>query len=338
MAVTIKDVAALAGVSPSTVSRTCNNSSLISKKTKERVRKAMEELGYEAIINESENEQPAIKGAIGIILPYYQKENLNNPFFLDVIRGISHTCNQYHYTSCLLTGKNETELLEAIDRLRSTSSKISFILMFSQQFDPVAEYLYDENLDYVVIGSPWHHETETISVDNDNFAASYDATQYLIDHHHERIGFIGTDPNLAFSARRKQGYQMALIENELPLDPSICLESNPDAQAIKSILTKKNRPTAFVIFDDAFALATKQICNELGYNIPEDISIISFNNSIFAELSVPQLTSIDIHSRQLGIEATVQAINHLEAPDLTASKVIVPYEIVERESVKRKEG
>ena len=70
----------------------------------------------------------------------------------------------------------------------------------------------------------------------------------------------------------------------------------------------------------------------LGLKIPEDLSIVSFNNSLFARLTSPQLTSIDINAQQLGIEAASQIINHIENPALLATKIIVPHFMVERES------
>ena len=101
MAVTIKDVAALAGVSPSTVSRTCKNNPSISEETKERVRRAMAELGYEPNFQAS-NLAAQISRSIGIILPPSPKETYENSFYLETIRGISHYCNAHQYISTLL--------------------------------------------------------------------------------------------------------------------------------------------------------------------------------------------------------------------------------------------
>ena len=100
MAVTIKDVAALAGVSPSTVSRTCKNNPSISEETKERVRRAMAELGYEPNFQAS-NLAAQISRSIGIILPPSPKETYENSFYLETIRGISHYCNAHQYLSLI---------------------------------------------------------------------------------------------------------------------------------------------------------------------------------------------------------------------------------------------
>lgn len=76
----------------------------------------------------------------------------------------------------------------------------------------------------------------------------------------------------------------------------------------------------------------ERVCLETGLSIPEDLSIISFNNSLLARLTSPQLTSIDVNSCQLGIEAASQIINHIENPNLLATKIIVPHHLVERDS------
>ena len=90
-----------------------------------------------------------------------------------------------------------------------------------------------------------------------------------------------------------------------------------------------------VASDDILAVALEQACARRGLSIPEDLSIVSFNNSLFARITSPQLTSIDINSLQLGIEAASQLINHIENPNLLATKIIVPHSLIVRESCKK---
>ena len=141
MAVTIKDVAALAGVSPSTVSRTCKNNPSISEETKERVRRAMAELGYEPNFQAS-NLATQISRSIGIILPPSPKETYENSFYLETIRGISHYCNAHQYISTIVTGQNEEEILNAV-RSMSRSGKVNgFIVLYSRVNDPVIVFSF----------------------------------------------------------------------------------------------------------------------------------------------------------------------------------------------------
>lgn len=335
MAVTIKDVAALAGVSPSTVSRTCKNNPSISEETKERVRKAMAELGYEPNFQAS-NLASQNSRTIGIILPASAKEVYENSFYLEAIQGISHYCNGRQYMTTIVTGQNEAEILDAV-RSMSRSGKVDgFIVLYSKKEDPVIDYLFNEGLLYILIGKATQYTNQTIYIDNDNLLAGREAAEYLYQLGHRRIAYLGSDSSLMFSADRKAGYQLALASHQLPVRLEYCVEvknvSENNEEAIRGLLMQKDRPTAILVSDDILAVSLERVCLENHLAIPEDLSIISFNNSLFARLTSPQLTSIDIGAGQLGSEAASQIINHIENPNLLATKIIVPHHLIERDS------
>ena len=335
MAVTIKDVAALAGVSPSTVSRTCKNNPSISEETKERVRRAMIQLGYEPNFQAS-NLASQNSRTIGIILPVSARDAYENPFYLEAIRGVSQFCNQRQYINTVITGKDDEEVLQAMRTMTRSGQVDGFIVLYSKQQDPVIDYLYNEGLPYVLIGKAYQYANQTVYIDNDNLLAGQEATEYLYQLGHRRIAFLGSDSSLMFSADRKSGYQTALLRRSLPLREDYCVEVSSiprDGDAlIHRLLKNQDRPTAIVVSDDILAVALERSCIEMDLSIPKDLSIISFNNSLFARLTSPQLTSIDINSCQLGIEAASQMINHIENPNLLATKIIVPHYLVERDS------
>ena len=335
MAVTIKDVAALAGVSPSTVSRTCKNNPSISEETKERVRKAMAELGYEPNFQAS-NLASQNSRTIGIILPASAKEVYENSFYLEAIQGISHYCNGRQYMTTIVTGQDEAEILDAV-RSMSRSGKVDgFIILYSKKDDPVIDYLFNEGLLYILIGKATQYTNQTIYIDNDNLLAGREAAEYLYQLGHRRIAYLGSDSSLMFSADRKAGYQLALASHQLPVRPEYCVEvknvSENNEEAIRGLLMQKDRPPAILVSDDILAVSLERVCLENHLAIPEDLSIISFNNSLFARLTSPQLTSIDIGAGQLGSEAASQIINHIENPNLLATKIIVPHHLIERDS------
>lgn len=333
MAVTIKDVAALAGVSPSTVSRTCKDNPSISRETKEKVRRAIAELGYEPGI------QPDSAGAftktIGIVLPPSDRDVYENAFYLEAVRGISQFCNQHKYINTIVTGQDDAELLESVRGMVVNNQADGFIVLYSKKDDPVVEYLYNEGVLYVIIGKAYRYANQTVYIDNDNVLAAQEATEYLIQHGHQKISYLGSDSILIFSADRKRGYQLALLNHDLPLREDYCVEiqSLQDCyEPLRQLLGRADRPTALLVSDDILALALECVCLELGLTIPKDLSIISFNNSLFARLTAPQLTSIDVNACQLGIEAASQMINHIENPNLLATKIIVPHHMIERDS------
>ena len=90
--------------------------------------------------------------------------------------------------------------------------------------------------------------------------------------------------------------------------------------ALKALLTAPDRPTAVLVSDDILAVVLEQFCGNLGFSIPKDLSIISFNNSLFSRITSPRLTTIDVNPYQLGMEAASQTINHIEKPESSGNK------------------
>ena len=333
MAVTIKDVAALAGVSTSTVSRVCNNNPAISKETADRVRKAMAELGYEVSSQEPAIQQPI--RMIGIVLPPSDKDAYENNFFLKAIRGISQVCNQRQTASTIITGEDYSELLRSVKTLHLSGRIDGFILLYSRKNDVINDYLCDQGIPYVIVGKPQDASGTTLCIDNDNLMAGRDAADYLYALGHRRIGFLGKSKNHLYAADRQAGWQLSLILHGLTPRPEYCIEMDhvsSDDTPLQQLLRREDRPTAFMVSDDLLGLTLERACAKVGLSIPEDISIIAFNNSLYSQLASPQLTSVDINSYQLGQEAASQIIGYLDNPNLRTTRIIVPHRIVERSS------
>lgn len=336
MAVTIKDVAALAGVSTSTVSRVCNNNPAISKETQEKVRRAMAELGYEAA--SPDNSAPQAIKMIGIILPPSDRDAYENNFFLKAIRGISQVCNCHQTASTVITGKDTRELLASVRTLHRSGRIDGFILLYSKPNDPVTDYLCEQGLLYVIVGKPVELAGQTPCIDNDNLLASREATDYLYNLGHRRIGYLGSQSDAMFASDRKAGYQLSLLLHGLPAIPEYCVDLqtfHTESDQLNALLAREDRPTAFVVSEDLLALALERACAKMGLSIPEDVSIIAFNNSLYVQLSEPLLTAVDINSYQLGQEAAHHIIKYMENPNLRATRIIVPHRIIERSSCKR---
>lgn len=335
MAITVKDVAKRAGVSPSTVSRVCNNNPSISRETRERVQKAITELGYQPPAVSEAAPAPAAK-TIGIILPPSDREAYENTFYLKAIRGISQVCNRRRVASTLVTGRDYRETLRSVQTLHRSGKVDGFILLYSRKNDSVINYLCEQGLLYVIVGKPDDLQSQTICVDNDNLAAGRDAADYLYGLGHRRIGYLGVKSDLLYASDRRAGYQLSLLLNNLPIRADYCMEldrvGSQHTTALEALLSREDRPTAFVVSDDMLALTLERVCIQKGLSIPEDVSIIAFNNSLYSQLTSPQLTSVDISAFRLGQEAAMHLLNHTENPNLMAAKIIVPHEIIPRSS------
>lgn len=334
MAVTIKDVAKLAKVSTSTVSRVCNNNPAISRETQERVRSAMAELGYVPAAPADSTPQP-IK-MIGIVLPPSENDAYENSFNLKAIRGISQVCNQRGVASTIITGRDYEELLSSIRTLHRSGRVDGFIMLYSRKKDVVVDYLCEQGLLYVVVGKPSELAEQTVCIDNDNLLAGREAADYLYNLGHRRIGYLGSLNDFMYAADRRAGYQLSMLLHQLPVQGDYCVEieqvNSEGVTALEALLSREDRPTAFVVSDDILALALERVCVQKQLNIPGDVSIIAFNNSLYTQMASPRLTSVDINSYQLGQEAAVQIINHVYDPELPVTKTVVPHRIVERDS------
>lgn len=331
MAITIKDVAKLAGVAPSTVSRTCKDSPSISEKTKERVRLAMEELGY--IPNfQATNLVCKNSKTIGIILPPTTEFTYQNTFFLEVIHGISNCCNKNKYSNTIIAGNSNEEVIETINLVIKSGKVDGFIVLFSKKDNKITKFLNENNYSFSMIGTPVENLKSNLYIDNDNIKAGYDATKYLINLGHKKIGFFCNNSSQNFVKERKIGYLKALKENGIEFEKNLYFEKSELETTDVNFLNFVLYPTAILAIDDILALSLEKFILSLNIKIPEDISIICFNNSLITELG--DLTCVDINNYELGFSSCQQIIDYLNH-SLHSKKIIVSHSIIERKSCKK---
>ncbi|RSK26401.1 LacI family transcriptional regulator [Bacillus sp. HMF5848] len=335
MAVTIKDVARVANVSPSTVSRVIANNPRISEKTKVRVREAMRELGYHpnmiarSLANQSTQ-------AIGVVMPNSADKVLQNPFFPEVLRGISKSAHDNDYALYFTTGESEKEIADGVLKMVQGKRVDGIVLLYSRMDDAVLNFLFEENFPFVMIGKPYKG-AETISyVDNDNYGAAMEVTDYLLSLGHTRIGFIGGSPNFVVTIERMLGYKKALHEAGIEYVDDYVIHGEfleeGGQEAMKELLALPEPPTALLVADDLMAIGVLNLLDKIDKTIPNDISLVGFNNILLSQISRPPLTSVDIQIYQLGYQAGKSLIEEIETPSEVAKRVIVPHKLVKRQS------
>ncbi|MFZ2348470.1 LacI family DNA-binding transcriptional regulator [Lactococcus chungangensis] len=321
MAVTIKDVARRAGVNPSTVSRAIHNHSAISEKTKERVRKAMADLDYSR--NSAAQMLASGKsGAIGVIFPPIENKS-EQPFFMKILTAINEEAHQNKITVSIASGHTIEELLSQVRVMYQEKRVDGFIVLYAGEADDVRDYLLAGEIPFVIVGTPIERANEMTAVDNDNKLMGAEAAQYLAGLGHKKLAFVtNTDKGEVFHERYR-GFEEKI--KSLGLNGQLLYTS--ESLALDNV-------TALVVLDDILAIKVIQGLTERGITVPDDISVISFNNSVFASLIHPYLTTFDINIMQLG-HRSVQKLLHLIAdPDDFREKVTVPFELKVRESTK----
>ncbi|MDR7071975.1 LacI family DNA-binding transcriptional regulator [Fictibacillus barbaricus] len=335
MSVTIKDVAKLADVAPSTVSRVIANNPRISEKTKRKVKEAMDYLGYHPNFNARSLANRSTQ-AIGLVMPSSADKTMQNPFFPEVIRGISTMAHEQEYALYMSTGNTEEEIFEGVVRMVQGRRVDGIVMLYSRVDDNIMAYLQEQNFPFTVIGKPFKNAEKITHIDNDNFKAAQEMTEYLLSKGHERIGFVGGNLNLVVTIDRLLGYEKAIRKAKLPLKDEYIVHEEflkeGGQEAIKELLALENPPSALIVMDDLMSFGILHTLNELGLSVPDDISIVSFNNVMLSELSSPSLTSVDINIFQLGYEAAKGLLDCIQSPKHNPKRVTVPYKLVERQS------
>ena len=334
MAITIKDIARLADVDPSTVSRVIADNPRISAKTKEKVLKIMEELDFHPNAIARSLASRSTK-TIGVIMPHSTEQVFVNPFFTEVMRGIGVSALKQGYNVLFSTGSNSDEEYKATSRLVNEKRVDGLILLTSRIGDKTIDSLRKKHFPFVVVGKPANME-DVNWVDNDNQEAGFLATEYLVKLGHERIGFIGGEFTYVFMGERFKGYKKALDSYSIKFSKELLslgeFVEEGGYNAVKKLLEQKNRPTAIVVADDLMAFGAMRAIKEQGLTIPGDISVIGFNDTPLASYVDPPLSSMEIFVYELGYNASETLINQLQETDGHKKHIIIPASLKVRKS------
>ena len=297
---TIKDVAKAAGVSPSTVSRALHNNPRISEQARERIRALAKEMGFHPnqMARSLVNRRTRV---IGIVFPANLAESLGHPFYPQVLQGLGQTAAERRHYVLLGTGQGGETTPEAIRQLVDSGYVSGLVLLAAEEgIQP------PEDVPTVVIGHPCGGGLHY--VDSNNLRAGQTAAEYLIRRGHRRIALLGYDKQYMVTTDRRAGYEQALRFNGLPLRedyivPSRYMDNATDQAALLRLFRQPDHPTAVVCMDDAQAISLTHTLSAIGLKVPEDVSLISFNNTEAGRFHHPPLTSFDVNPYQLGVEA-----------------------------------
>jgi DNA-binding LacI/PurR family transcriptional regulator len=331
---TIKDVAKRANVAASTVSRVLSGNERISKETQQRVRQAMEELGYYPNLTAKNLVKKNVE-IIGVIMPRSAEDLFVNPFFPEVVRGIQVYAQENNYDLLMATGNDEEREKKTVERIIYGKRVDGVILLCSRVSDRLIEQLDDKKFPFVVIGKPLTRP-HVNWVDNDNIKASYEVTKHLLRMGHRRIGFISGSLDFVVSLDRLDGYKTALEGEDLSFERELVIYGEFDREsgrrAFQELLSMEKRPTAVIAVDDVVALGLSLAAQELGFQIPNDLCIVSFNNTMMSELSYPGISSVDIGIYDLGYNAAKLLIEQIKNPESESKQIIIPSRLIVRNS------
>ncbi|MDI6602013.1 MAG: LacI family DNA-binding transcriptional regulator [Thermoanaerobacteraceae bacterium] len=326
--ITIKDVARRAGVSISTVSRVINDSKPVSDEVKQRVLEAIRETGYRpnqlarGLVLRKSN-------IIGMIIP-----DIANPYYAAIVEGAEEIANMYGYT--LLLCNTHRELDKEIEYLNLMADKQADGLLFMTGKLKSEHVKWFKTADIkTCFINLYSRELDIPMVSIDNYNAIAEAITYLINNGHKKIGLLyAPDVDDLLQEERLRAYKETLKNNGLEYNEGIikeCQFSIESGYVKTKELLNGNKVDALLLTNDVAAIGAMRAAAEMGFKIPEGLSIMGFDDISFSAYYMPSMTSINQPTYDMGAVATRMVIK-LISGEQVEKMVLLPHKLVERES------
>ncbi len=308
MSLTLEDIARLSGVSRSTVSRVINGDENVSPATRQRVLDAIQQHNYQP--NQAARRLAAGRtDTFGLVIAARVGATFNDPYFSQVIQGVSNACNQQEYALMLWLSDLEHER-RILRQIANNNLMDGVIVSFTLSDDPIVETLSRGQLPFVIIG---HHSNPDInSVDLDHRQAAYLATRHLLEHGFQQIATICGPRDQIAGQDRLQGFEQALTEAGL-FDSRLVVEGDfgesSGYNAMQQLIPQK--PDAVFAANDIMAAGAYRAIYEAGLKIPGDIAVIGFDDIPLAAQLNPPLTTIRqplLRLGQLAVERLIEMV------------------------------
>lgn len=327
----LEDLAALAGVSVSTVSRALNNSSLVSDRTKRMIFKLAQSHNYAGRLPVPTQPSSAEK-TISVIIPPPQGRDtrLSDPFILDLIGGIGDALKERD-VDLLISHLTLTDMQSAIDLVNSGRCDGLIVLGQSTLHQQLNE-LHQRGVPFVAWGAHMPDQTYC-SVGSDNYQGGKRATRHLIRMGRERIVFLGDTEGLE-SSQRFEGYKAALEEQNIGFDPSLVLPAHffPESamEAVDVLLEQDVAFDGLVAASDMIAIGAMRALANADINVPGDVSVIGYDDVLVAGYSSPALTTIRQDAVKAGRLVVSKLLRILAGENVHSSRL--PTDLIVRES------
>jgi LacI family transcriptional regulator len=328
--ITLKELAARAGVHPSTVSRVVNNDPVlrVSAETRARIEALLEETDYrpDVVARSLRMRQTFV---LAMIIP-----DITNPLFANIFMGIEEAAGERGY-GVILANTNGSAARER-DHLRSLQARRvdGMILASVSLRDPSVRWLREQGIKHVLVNR-YSGERDPF-VGADDVAGGTMATRHLIELGHRRIAHLAGDSDVSTAAQRRRGYLRALEEAGIDPDPSLMVESGyleaTGRRDMERLLRLPCPPTAVFAVTDVVAMGAHAAVLEQGLRIPEDIAIVGYNDIPLASRLAPPLTTLRVPARDFGRLSAEMLLEQIQSGQSMRRRVVLSPELVIRGS------
>lgn len=329
---TMKDIAKLAGVSTSTVSHVINKTRFVSEEISERVNNAAKELNYYAPSALARSLKVNRTKTIGMLVT-----TSTNPFFGEVVKGVERSCYHKGYSLILCNTEGDNERMrQSINTL--LQKRVDGLILMCSSLEGERIDVFERYPDIPVVVMDWGPMLFTSDKIQDNsLRGGYLAAKYLIDCGHTEIGCI-TGPLIKHQAQmRYEGYKRAMNKAGLEFNANWIIESDFECeggyQAFKKMAERGTLPSSIFVSNDMMAMGVINAANELGIKVPDDLSIIGYDDIHIAKFMSPSLTTIHQPKYRLGQAAVETLVRRLDDKSNEVQVVQLEPTLVVRNSV-----
>ena len=334
MALTLEQVAKLAGVSRSTVSRVVNGRPSVRDEVREQVWRVIRETGYQphAAARSLVTRRTHV---IGVIIPEAVSKLFTDPFFPLLLCGVTETCNAQHYGLMLSLFNGPADQAEMYRRVVGSGHLDGVLVASTRLDDPLLARLLDDHVPFVLVG---RYPDERVNyVDVDNVASARMAVEHLIRLGYERIGTITGPLTMAQAQDRLEGYRQALLAHRLPADGELIAEGDFTEASGYTCAHRllSASPRALFAASDTMAIGALKALREAGRAVPADVALLGFDDVAIASAVEPALTTVRQPIQRLGSMAAELLLSLLDSRPgerALAQRIILPAELVVRDS------
>lgn len=334
MTVTIYDVAREANVSMATVSRVVNGNQNVKPSTRKKVLEVIERLEYRpnAVARGLASKKTT---TVGVIIP-----DISNNLYAELARGIEDIATMYKYNIILANSdQNEDKELTLLDAM--LAKQVDGIVMMSDKVTENIQKAIDASPVPIVLAGSVDEIKEMPSVNIDYAQAAYEAVKMLIDNGHTKIAFVSGPQSFTITKYKLQAYKKALADAGIEVDGRYIVEEEGHYDSGMAAFDELNdlsedAPTAYFAGSDELAIGLIHAAQDAGKAIPDDIEIISFENSKLARMVRPQLTSIVLPLYDIGAVSMRYLTKLLNKEKVEETSIILPHRIEVRDSAKSK--
>ena len=328
----LEDIAKLAGVSRSTVSRVVNASPNVDAATRKRVEKIIQTTGYHP--NAAARSLASQRtNMIGLVIPRTTSAFFTDPYFPQLTQGVAFACNNHHLTLSLFLVGNQEDENEITPRLLRRGMLDGILVQSGTSDDMLFRRLISSQIPLLVLGRPFDEKSVNY-IDVDNISASKNATFHLIRLGYQRIGMITGTTHSTSTIDRRAGFVQAMAEAGREIDPSLIAEGdfseNSGYVAMKKLLPF--RPDAIFAQSDVMAIGAMRAAQEVGLEIPKDVAFVGFDDLPVASTLPIKLTTVHQPITHFGIKAVDLLLDMIDKGSKPARRMILDTELIIRDT------